>query len=91
MINKYCDGKVLVYVLKVILFDSELLIIVVNVIGKYYEVMEKMEFNMVIVEIWMLVFCVNKYIDEIVFWVLVKEEEKCNELESVMIYLVESL
>ena len=33
----------------------------------------------------------NKYIDETAPWVLAKEEEKRNELESVMIHLAESL
>lgn len=91
MINKYCDGFVFDYVLFVILFDSELFMMVVNVVGCYYDVMEKMEFNIVLVEIWVLIFCVNKYIDEIELWVLVKDEEKKVELNSVMIYLVEFL
>ena len=62
-----------------------------NVIGKYHEAMEKMEFNTAIAEIWTLVSRANKYIDETAPWVLAKEEEKRNELESVMIHLAESL
>ncbi len=50
-----------------------------------------MEFNTAIAEIWTLVSRANKYIDETAPWVLAKEEEKRNELESVMIHLAESL
>lgn len=91
MINKYCDGKVPVYASKVTPFDSELSTTAANVIGKYHEAMEKMEFNTAIAEIWTLVSRANKYIDETAPWVLAKEEEKRNELESVMIHLAESL
>lgn len=91
MINKYCDGKVPAYASKVIPFDSELSTTAANVIGKYHEAMEKMEFNTAIAEIWTLVSRANKYIDETAPWVLAKEEEKRNELESVMIHLAESL
>ncbi|MDK6785877.1 methionine--tRNA ligase subunit beta, partial [Enterococcus faecalis] len=72
-------------------FDSELSTTAANVIGKYHEAMEKMEFNTAIAEIWTLVSRANKYIDETAPWVLAKEEEKRNELESVMIHLAESL
>ncbi|HAP5616695.1 TPA: methionine--tRNA ligase [Enterococcus faecalis] len=91
MINKYCDGKVPTYASKVTPFDSELSTTAANVIGKYHEAMEKMEFNTAIAEIWTLVSRANKYIDETAPWVLAKEEEKRNELESVMIHLAESL
>lgn len=92
MINKYCDGKVPAYASKVTPpFDSELSTTAANVIGKYHEAMEKMEFNTAIAEIWTLVSRANKYIDETAPWVLAKEEEKRNELESVMIHLAESL
>lgn len=91
MINKYCDGKVPAYASKVPPFDSELSTTAANVIGKYHEAMEKMEFNTAIAEIWTLVSRANKYIDETAPWVLAKEEEKRNELESVMIHLAESL
>ena len=91
MINKYCDGKVPAYASQVTPFDSELSTTAANVIGKYHEAMEKMEFNTAIAEIWTLVSRANKYIDETAPWVLAKEEEKRNELESVMIHLAESL
>lgn len=91
MINKYCDGFVPSYASKVTPFDSELSTTAANVIGKYHEYMEKMEFNTAIAEVWTLVSRANKYIDETQPWVLAKDEEKKNELDSVMVHLAESL
>ncbi|MBP2098702.1 methionine--tRNA ligase [Enterococcus rivorum] len=91
MINKYCDGHVPAYSSKVTPFDSELSTTAANVIGKYHEAMEKMEFNTAIAEIWTLVSRANKYIDETEPWVLAKDEEKKKELDSVMVHLAESL
>ncbi|MEI5994722.1 methionine--tRNA ligase [Candidatus Enterococcus mansonii] len=91
MINKYCDGHVPIYGSKVTPFDSELSTTAANVIGKYHQSMEKMEFNTAIAEIWSLISRANKYIDETQPWVLAKDEEKKNELDSVMVHLAESL
>jgi methionyl-tRNA synthetase len=91
MINKYCEGKVPAYASQVTPFDSELSTTAANVIGKYHEAMEKMEFNTAIAEIWTLVSRANKYIDETAPWVLAKDEAKKNELDSVMVHLAESL
>ncbi|MBL1227734.1 methionine--tRNA ligase [Enterococcus sp. BWB1-3] len=91
MINKYCDGYVPEYASKVTPFDSELSTTAANVIGKYHEAMEKMEFNTAIAELWALISRANKYIDETQPWILAKDEEKKNELNSVMIHLAESL
>ena len=49
------------------------------------------KWNLILLEIWTLVSRANKYIDETAPWVLAKEEEKRNELESVMIHLAEKL
>ncbi|MBO0470698.1 methionine--tRNA ligase [Enterococcus sp. DIV0242_7C1] len=91
MINKYCEGQVPTYASKVTPFDSELSTTAANVIGKYHEAMEKMEFNTAISEVWTLISRANKYIDETQPWVLAKDEEKKNELDSVMVHLAESL
>ncbi|WP_086314078.1 methionine-tRNA ligase [Enterococcus sp. 7F3_DIV0205] len=91
MINKYCEGHVPTYASKVTPFDSELSTTAANVIGKYHEAMEKMEFNTAIAEVWTLISRANKYIDETQPWVLAKDEEKKNELDSVMVHLAESL
>lgn len=91
MINKYCQGNVPAYASKVTPFDSELSTTAANVISRYHEAMEKMEFNTAITEIWVLVSQANKYIDETAPWILAKDETKENELNSVMVHLAESL
>lgn len=91
MVNKYCDGIVPNYASLVTPFDSELSTTAANVIGRYHESMEKMEFNTALAEIWTLISRANKYIDETQPWVLAKEEEKRAELDSVMVHLAESL
>ena len=91
MINKYCDGIVPDYASLVTPFDSELSTTAANVVGRYHDAMEKMEFNTALAEIWILISRANKYIDETEPWVLAKDEEKKNELDSVMIHLAESL
>ncbi|MBM7709671.1 methionine--tRNA ligase [Enterococcus lemanii] len=91
MVNKYCDGIVPKYASKVTEFDSELSTTAANVIGRYHQAMEKMEFNHALAEIWTLVSRANKYIDETSPWVLAKDETKKAELDSVMVHLAESL
>ncbi len=91
MINKYCDGFVPDYASLVTPFDSELSTTAANVVGRYHDAMEKMEFNTALAEIWVLISRANKYIDETEPWVLAKDEEKKKELDSVMIHLAESL
>lgn len=91
MINKYCDGIVPDYASKVTPFDSELSTTAANVVGRYHEAMDKMEFSTALSEVWTLISRANKYIDETQPWVLAKEEEKRAELNSVMVHLAESL
>lgn len=91
MINKYCDGMVPKYASLVTEFDSELSTTAANVISRYHEAMERMEFNTALSEVWNLVSRANKYIDETAPWVLAKDESKKAELDSVMIHLAESL
>lgn len=91
MINKYCDGVVPNYASLVTPFDSELSTTAANVISKYHEAMEKMEFNVALAEIWSLVSRANKYIDETEPWVLAKDPDRKKELDSVMVHLAESL
>jgi len=91
MINKYCDGLVPDYASKVTPFDSELSTTAANVVGRYHEAMDKMEFSTALSEVWTLISRANKYIDETQPWVLAKEEERKAELNSVMVHLAESL
>lgn len=91
MINKYCDGNIPKYASQVTDFDSELSTTAANVIGKYHKMMDGLEFNLALSEIWTLVSRANKYIDETEPWNLAKDPEKKRELDSVMVHLAESL
>ena len=55
MINKYCDGVVPAYKSLVTDFDSELSTTAANVVSRYREAMDKMEFNNALAEVWTLV------------------------------------
>ncbi|KAF1303046.1 methionine--tRNA ligase [Enterococcus saccharolyticus] len=91
MVNKYCDGIVPNYASKVTPFDSELSTTAANVVGRYHEAMDKMEFSTALSEVWTLISRANKYIDETEPWVLARDEERKAELDSVMVHLAESL
>ncbi|MDN6851546.1 MAG: methionine--tRNA ligase [Tetragenococcus koreensis] len=91
MVNKYCEGVVPDYASKVTPYDSELSTTAANVVGRYREAMDKMEFSTALSEIWVLISRANKYIDETEPWKLAKEEDKAAELNSVMVHLAESL
>jgi len=91
MINKYCEGIVPKYASKVTPYDSELSTTAANVVGRYHEAMDKMEFSTALSEVWTLISRANKYIDETQPWVLAKDPEKKAELVSVMVHLAESL
>ncbi len=91
MINKYCGGVVPDYKSKITAFDSELSTTAANVVGRYHQAMDKLEFSTALSEIWTLVSRANKYIDETEPWILAKDEEKKAELDSVMVHLAESL
>lgn len=91
MINKYCSGIVPKYNSLVTDFDSGLSTTAANVIGRYHEYMEHMQFSDALAEIWTLIARANKYIDETEPWNLAKDEDKQKELASVMVHLAESL
>lgn len=91
MINKYCEGIVPKYASKVTPYDSELSTTAANIVGRYHEAMDKMEFSTALSEVWTLISRANKYIDETQPWVLAKDPEKKAELDSVMVHLAESL
>ncbi|GMA07247.1 methionine--tRNA ligase [Tetragenococcus halophilus subsp. flandriensis] len=91
MVNKYCEGVVPDYASKVTPYDSELSTTAANVVGRYREAMDDMEFSTALSEVWVLISRANKYIDETEPWKLAKEEDKKAELNSVMVHLAESL
>lgn len=91
MINKYFDGEIPTYQGSVTAFDDDLLSMNESTIEKYEEAMENMEFSVALSAVWQLISRTNKYIDETMPWALAKQEEKRNELGSVMVHLAETL
>ncbi|MFC4410271.1 methionine--tRNA ligase [Chungangia koreensis] len=91
MINKYFDGVIPVNHLDSTEFDETLRDFIVTTKEKYETNIEKMQFSLVLSELWALVSRTNKYIDETQPWVLAKEEELKGQLASVMYHLAESL
>ena len=90
MINKYfdgmipCDGESTE-------FDSALENFVDETVMKVETNFEKMQFSVILADIWALVARTNKYIDETAPWVLAKTEAGMGQLASVMNHLAESL
>ncbi|MER2112276.1 MAG: methionine--tRNA ligase [Solibacillus isronensis] len=91
MMNKYFDGVIPTENLEATQFDAALKEHAENVRVRYEESMEKMQFSVVLSELWSLVSRTNKYIDETSPWVLAKEESDKNKLAAVMNNLAESL
>ena len=90
MINKYFDGEIPTEGLEPTEFDSVLRDFTANAIGKYEATMEKMQFSVVLTELWSFISRTNKYIDETSPWVLAKDEADKGKLASVMTHLAES-
>lgn len=91
MINKYFDGQIHSYQGPVTDFDESLSSFVKETIQAYEQAIENMEFSVALSSLWQLVSRTNKYIDETAPWILAKDKEKENELQSVMYHLAESL
>ncbi|QIC47985.1 methionine--tRNA ligase [Lysinibacillus sphaericus] len=91
MINKYFDGIIPSENLQSTEFDAALKEQAESVRIKYEESMEKMQFSVVLADLWTLVSRTNKYIDETQPWVLAKEEADKPKLGTVMRNLAESL
>lgn len=91
MINKYFDGIIPTENLQPTEFDAGLKEQAESVRIKYEESMEKMQFSVVLADLWTLVSRTNKYIDETQPWVLAKEEADKPKLGAVMRNLAESL
>lgn len=91
MINKYFDGTIPMYQGSKGEFEGQLLQVNEETVKKYEEAMEKMEFSVALTSLWQLVSRTNKFIDETSPWALAKDEEKKDELASVMVHLAETL
>jgi len=90
MAKKYFDGKV---ENKCVLedVDHELLTMINEVFEKTSEKMDTLHIGDALDEIFELLRRSNKYIDEVAPWVLAKEEDKKNRLETVLYHLLESI
>ena len=91
MMNKYFNGVIPVEGNEPTEFDAALQLQAKEVIDKYEVNMEKMQFSIVLSDVWSLISRTNKYIDETQPWVLAKSEDDKPKLGSVMWNLAESL
>ena len=91
MVNKYFDGNVPEYVGTPNEVDSDLEKCSEDVINKFTKLVDGFEIANSIQEIWNFVSRTNKYIDETSPWILAKNEEDKEKLQSCMYHLVANL
>ncbi len=91
MINKYFNGKVTKPLKQYSLYDQEIEDVMKDVVIKYNESFDNFLFQNGLNEVWSLVRRANKYIDETTPWVLAKDENRIDELNSVMYHLYEAI
>lgn len=91
MINKYLGGEVPAYSGDITEFDADLREQAKETIKSYKVLMDNLQFNKSLEKVWALVSRTNKYIDETTPWILAKDDNRLNELKSVMGHLVLSL
>lgn len=91
MIEKYFDGIIPVYTQDQTDFDKELREFAKMTIKKVEDQMQMLYVDKALKDLFELVSRANKYIDETQPWVLAKDEEKKEELGSVMNHLANTL
>ena len=91
MIDKYFGGNIPSAPVQNTEFDHLLKDAATSAIAKTKESFESFELQDAILNTWVFVRRVNKYIDETAPWVLAKDENSKNLLASVMYHLAESL
>lgn len=72
-------------------YDEDLKNTVMEMAKKVEDLMDKMQFNTALAEIWKAVSRTNKYIDETMPWVLAKDPSNNSRLAQVMFNLAESI
>jgi len=90
MIDKYNDG-IIPKPSKYEEIDESLKELAKSIPSKVEESMDKLSFSNALDEIWKLVSRANKYVDETTPWILAKEEENKDRLDTVLYNLAESL
>ncbi|MGV2876539.1 methionine--tRNA ligase [Macrococcus capreoli] len=91
MINKYFDGNLTGYKGQMHEVDAEIEALALETKERYDAAMENLQYSVALQEVWKLISRTNKYIDETTPWILIKEEDKKDLLESVMYHLVENI
>ncbi len=90
MIEKYNDG-VIPEALESAEIDSSLTDLAINAYTKVEQAMDNVSFSVALEEIWKVIRRANKYVDETTPWILAKEEDKKERLDTVLYNLAESL
>ncbi len=91
MINKYFDSTVVKPSKSYFEFDKLLQDKITETVESFSNDMDQFKISSAIQNLWSLISRTNKYIDETAPWVLAKDENKKDELNSVLYNLVESL
>ena len=91
MMNKYFQGQVPTEGLEATAVDADYDAYVKEQMAAYYQAMDAMSLSAALSHIMAIVSRTNKYIDETMPWVLVKEEATLGQLRSVMNHLAEAL
>ena len=91
MINKYFDGKVVKPSQKYFDVDNDIEDVIESALHKVPVCFDNFEFQNGLNELWTIVRRANKYIDETAPWVLAKDENAKEALNSVMYHLYEAL
>ncbi|MFO7635712.1 MAG: methionine--tRNA ligase [Clostridia bacterium] len=90
MVMKYFNGSIPADRMQT-LEDKDLQSMMVDVAVKTEELLDGMQFNIALQEIWKGISRTNKYIDETMPWVLAREKENEPRLAAVMYNLAESI
>ena len=90
MIEKYNDG-IIPEPTKDGEFDDSLKELVVNAYVNVENHMEKVSFSNALEDIWKIISRANKYVDETAPWILAKEEENKERLNTVLYNLAETI
>ena len=91
MMNKYFQGQVPTEGLEATAVDADYDAYVKEQMASYYQAMDAMSLSAALSHVMAIVSRTNKYIDETMPWVLVKEEATLGQLRSVMNHLAEAL
>ena len=91
MMNKYFQGQVPTEGIEATAVDADYDAYVKEQMAAYYQAMDAMSLSAALSHVMAIVSRTNKYIDETMPWVLVKEEATLGQLRSVMNHLAEAL